>query len=606
MTSGPNSNTSPGTQKHLAESSSGNPRPLILSGEPTSVVDAHVQRTGLSSHRQLGLDEAGSSYEQTARGKLRYILTESMVRLTPKAQQCCLLPELLRQQDVYNSAMVYTKIFNHLVVSRYDHQIHAAAQVAELRAIKDREPKQIQMTDYELDVLELALLFHDFGHVVGSHAMDQVFSAMSSRPAHVQQFYGSEFHEFHGAQEFGKGNASSRIRAILGSPLFDDVLAVLSFCDTRGVEEGDEQGRLQREQDYGSYSPTLSRDRLHMIHELCDRLDRSSYVFLDFCTAGYHDNSARHGMEASEAFVRTLSVTRDPLVVGNVLQPSCPATALILARLEHFSQVPAHPTNGLVGVFLQTKAWERFSSSNLEDADQLYEFVREAIFQDPREVLGEDAWAQLSQKELCITDSIAPVMTLDKSHFEVNGVTNQIDCLRPVKAGVGEVEEVPSGLVTSLCGAPLYEVSLFELRVRQALKRRGIDIPIYVLIAPVLDKSFKITRVVDGQGQTETRKPVDWAEKRGYVVVAAEALDRAGNSRDLSEVQEVVEAVINSSGWLKPRVSIREHYNPRVFVEPLAQSSFCDQVSENIEQLHPDWIKNGGSGLIRPSTPPLV
>jgi hypothetical protein len=484
-----------------------------------------------------------------------------------------------------------------LVVSRYSHQIHAAAQVAELRAITARDPRQLQMTEYELDVLEIALLFHDFGHVVGSHAMDQVFATMKSKPD-IAKYYGSDFHEFHGAQELGNGQATDRVRKILGSPLFDDVMAVLTFYDTRPHDE--------KVAVYGNFSPTLDRDSLYIVHQLCDRLDRSSYVALDFSAAGYHDADVDAALEITKGFLKTLYVSRENKIVGNISGPDWdPYRDLILSRLHHFEQVPAHPTNGLVGAVLQRAAWQGFEYVDARDNPQLYDYIRDAVFRNPREFFGRRLWEQLTNPDApCITDTIAPVVTLDKRDFEPDKATGKLGCLQPVKDRdevLSDDVKFPSGLVQSLCDVPLYDASLLELRVRMALKQKGIDIPVYVLISPVLDKQFSITRVVDGKERTETRRPVDGAEYRGYVVVAAQAIDEDANPRDLSAVQEVVEQVIYRSGWLKSGVLIREKFNPRAFVDPIEANVFCETVREKMAALHPQWIKEGGNGLIQSS-----
>jgi hypothetical protein len=153
-------------------------------------------------------------------------------------------------------------------------------------------------------VLEIALLFHDFGHVVGSHAMDHVFAAMQTKPAHIERFYGSDFHEYHGAQEFGKRRQPDTLRDILGSPLFDDVLAVLSHYDKREQAKKDE--------DYGrQFSPSLSDERLSTIHTLCDLLDRSSYLVLDYCTSGYCEAEVQETMRIAKDFLQKLRVVDD-------------------------------------------------------------------------------------------------------------------------------------------------------------------------------------------------------------------------------------------------------------------------------------------------------
>jgi hypothetical protein len=152
--------------------------------------------------------------------------------------------------------------------------------------------------------------------------------------------------------------------------------------------------------------------------------------------------------------------------------------------------------------------------------------------------------------------------------FSLKKTSGKLGYLKPVR----ENQPFPAGLVEATCGAPLYDASVFELKIGEALRRRNIDIPVYVLVCPKLDKPFKHTVWENGESRIVERYPDADADYRGYVVVAAEAIDKHGNPRDLSEVQQIVEQVIVQNNWLKHGVLIREKYNPRVFVDPLDAS----------------------------------
>lgn len=547
--------------------------------------DPHIGRGAHDAAGQRALNES-------VRQQIGSFIQSSLGNLSSKARELVELPEFQRQADVYNSAMAHTKIFGHLLVSRADHQIHAASQVGQIREIRDSSPGQICMSDYELSVLEIALLFHDFGHVLGSHAMDKVFSGMRDAPPIGDWGYQhGDYHEMHGAQELSQGPASSRAREVLGSPLFDDAMAVLTMYDKRSVSE--------KAETYGEFSPTLEQSRLRVIHKLLDRLDRNSFVTLDYVCAGYHESIVEHALETTQNFLKTLQVSSQGLV-SNICDLTDghvdPHAAVILARRDHFKEVPAHPTNGLVSVVLQQALWKRFQQLDDSGEGGLYARVREQLFSSPEQLLGEELWQKLSRDTACITDDIAPLVTLDKRDLSPKGL-----------AAIGAVRnsdvpgDLPTKLVEGVCGTRLYDASSFELQVRVALLQQGITVPVYILVASPLDKEFKYKISTNSEVVTRFHRPDSLNELSGYVIVAAQALDEAGDPVDLSRAREVVERVVATRDWIREGVVVGEKYNPRAFVEPLNRNCFSEPVLQKMSRLQPLWIKKGGCGLINSS-----
>lgn len=560
-----------------------------IQNSSTTRSDSHEETSGASYE----------SFKDRVRVEHERIMQESLEKLSPEARALLGLQELQRQEHVFNSAMAYTKPWDHLLVSRLLHQAHAAAQVAVLREVRDSNPGRIWLTDYELQVLEIALVLHDFGHVPGSHAMDRVYAAMPQAPKIGEFGYNPvDYHEYHGAIELGKGQVSRRVREILSSKgsLFDDVMAVLTRDDGRELRE--------KKQTYGEYNPTLSPEKLSVLHTLEDRLDRSSFVRLDFESVGYHSKVVERARAVTRRFLETIHVTKTAVSnVADVSRPgqTDPHEALILKRKEHFDQVPMHPTNGLLTAVLQRAAWQVFKDLGMDGGTQLYDWVRRKLLAGSYgEVLGE-TWNALSRRNPCITDTIAPLVTLDKGDLSERGL-NAIGIVRERGETIAHDRGYPAGLVESLAGTCCYDASFFELRIREKLKELNFQVPVYVLIAPVLDKDFEYHLTTQSEIEQKSYF-ANLSDYSGYVVVAAEAVDEEGNSVNLSALRDAVESIMCQSGWLAHGVYVREKYNPRVFVDPLHPSVLVPEVREKMQGLHPEWIKKGGCGLIRSSAP---
>lgn len=210
--------------------------------------------------------------------------TETLCR---EARELLDLPELLKLKNIYNSGVSYSKLFEHFTVTRWEHSLHAAAQVAELHNLK--------LPEYEKKVLQLALLFHDIGHGPGSHALDGIFAELKTAPKIAQWGYDSKaYHEVHGAQIVGYGKNSLHIKSVLGENLFGDLLAVLTASDWRTTE--------RKISTYGAYTPTLKIETIQKLAKLKDWLDRTSYLELDFKSAGYIPELVLHALETIREF----------------------------------------------------------------------------------------------------------------------------------------------------------------------------------------------------------------------------------------------------------------------------------------------------------------
>jgi hypothetical protein len=582
----------------------GGTKPGSLPGRPAVSDEARIaddpseasgRPPGAQEDITRGSVEPSAPFTAITRQRLDALTQESLGGLSSVARQLSDIPELQRQRDVFNSAMVYTKPWSHLVVSRFAHQVHAAAQVNRLKQVRDDNPGQLDLNDYELKVLESVLLLHDFGHVVGSHSMDKAFASMPGAPT-LRRFGLNplDYHELHGAQELGKGACSESVRSILGSPLFDDVLAVLTF-GARSLPDA------ERRELFGSYQPTLSQARLGVLHNLEDMLDRNSFVPLDYLAAGYPEDLVDEAKRVADDFLRSVKVAGD--VVSVICDPSRdPYRRLIELRRYHFDNIAVSPADDLICAVMQAGISEVFQRSEKSRAtSHLYSWARDrALGGQHEEVLGE-LWRELSSPDLCVTDRFAPMVTLTKQHLSPSGL-GALEVLSQREEVLPGSSPYPAGLVSAVAGRGRYDMSFLELGICEYVKSQGLSgIPIYVLSAPSLDREFEYG--VYTEAGAEKRTIQHQSCPRGYVAIVAEAIDRNGQTRDLSKLQEVVETFLYKRGYLREGVIPRAEYKPRILLEPRYKGVLRPEVEGRMLGAQPLWARmRGGCGLIKQST----
>jgi hypothetical protein len=540
------------------------------------------------SNESLGV--ATSKIRPICRNDLDQEVKIALGNLSPQAVQLLAIPPMERLKSVPNSAMANTHIFSHVDVSRWEHVVHAASLVSFLRQARIDRSDTMELSDHELLVLEVSLLFHDIGHVLGSHAMDKVFAALRPASCIGKKYFDGDYHELHGAQIVGAGEWSSHIRAVLGADAFGDVMAVLTHKDKRPIEE--------KVKTYGDYAPTLSHERIKALARLEDRFDRASYVTLDLLCGGYEQDKVQAKKGLAREYVESLSVKRD-LVAVEVSDSNDPYAKLIKARDEHFHLIPDHPINSLLSMVLRDAVLARFQEfrERAGSADMpIYDWLRDELLAGNYElVLGREHYDMLMRPEMCVSEFIAPVVTLDRKHFTQEGLY-ALD----VKSGA-EVVQVPSGY-TSGWGAPLsnpllHEMSALEMAVRAELHQRGVSVPVFFVMPARGPRTF-LHDVNTEQGvvlreYTDGESP-DLAGRPQPVVVCAKAFDESGKAVDLSDVRRAVETVLKQQLWVENADhEVQQSYDPKILVRLKDEEPFNLLIRSKVSSLKPSWIRHG-------------
>jgi hypothetical protein len=535
-----------------------------------------------------------------SRDDLEQEVSTALNNLSPQARSLLALPEMERLKSVPNSAMAGTHIFSHVDVSRWEHVVHAASLVSFLRQARIERPDTMQLTDRELLVLEISLLFHDIGHVLGSHAMDKVFATLRPDVCIGKQYYDGDYHELHGAQIVGRGESSADIRAVLGEDVFGDVMAVLTHKDKRPIEE--------KVKTYGPYSPTFSYERTKAFARLEDRFDRASYVTLDLLCGGYDQDKVQAKKDLAREYVGSLTVKGDVVAVeGSVSED--PYAKLIKARDEHFNHIPDHPINSLLSMVLRDAVLARFQDfrDRAGSMDKpIYDWLRDELLAGNYElVLGREHYDMIVKPEMCVSELIAPVVTLDRKHLTQAGL-RALDVNFP-----GAVKNIPEGYTTGW-GAPasnplIHEMSELEMAVRTELHQRGISVPVFFVMPARSPRTFLhdvstndgviLKQYTDGESPNQ-------AGRAQPVVVFAKAFDENGKALNLSEVRHAVESVLKNKEWVEnPDHEFQHSYDPKILVRLKDEGPFDPVIRCKVKGLRPTWIQRGGCGLLHTPHP---
>jgi hypothetical protein len=559
-----------------------------------AVTDGLVN-AGLGSLHSAGARPGSLRLRTASAEDVQYEVLAAKQQLSQQALALLDIPPMQRLDEIPNSAMAGTYIFGHVNVSRGEHSIHAASLVSLLRQAKKDRPQTMQLNSHELLVLEISLLFHDIGHVLGSHAMDKVFAALRPESCIGKVFYEGDYHELHGAQIVGRGEWSGYIRGVLGEDVFGDVMAVLTHKDKRPIEDKFET--------YGHYSPTLSAESIKIIARLEDRFDRASYVTLDFLCGGYEQDIVQAKSGLGREYVESLLVTNGVVSVELIDNSDC-YKALLEARERHFEEIPDHPINALLAMVLRDAVLTRYAELQARAGSRdmgIYDWLRDELLAGNYDlVLGRECFEMLLNPELCVSEGVAPIVTLDRQHFTQAG-------LNALKVSAESVDRrAPSGYTSSWGSRPasplLHEMSSFELEVRAEMHRQGIAIPVF-FVMPVRGPKTFMHDVITGSGvELRSYGETDLLSRPGRpqpVAVFAKAFDSSGELLDLSRVRGVVEGVLRDKKWVDDVEKVsRDSYDPKVLVRLKDEGAFKPAIVDKVRKLSPHWIRKGGCGLI--------
>lgn len=546
--------------------------PLSVLLQPSNLDRVQVNVSGSTSRRPIVAQ------------LLPIIERECAQNLSPLAKELIRsLPEMRRLDSIPNSAMAYTDIFGHLNFSRGRHSIDAAAQVAKLK---------LPLSNHERAVLEIALLFHDIGHVPGSHAMDKVFASMRGAPPIGEWGYGrEEYHELHGAELVGSGPSSPRIRSLCGEVVFGDVMAVLTHEDRRL--------HFEKVQTYGHFKPNLPEDRVSILSDLKDRLDRTSYLKFDYLLGGYDNARVGEVVKAIERYHGSLFLTEK----GVATTDAEAYQKIIDARGWHFEHVPSHPTNGLISAVMQQALWQEVQrqgySQEYLQSPGVYQDIRQKLLGARyAEVFGRETWAWFRKGGQCVTNFVAPIATLKMSDLTESGrlavkkIRDRDEVIAPDRA-------FPAGLVTAVCGAPIYDASPLELEVQGVLKQRSKATPLFFVYPVQHDKAFPHLVATNGDLSQVEQQSFGYSspsQAEGRVVIAARAYSpEDGRIVDLATLAETVRKVLTKRGWVKDG-SIG--FEPRIFVKPHQSAIFDSDIQNAMSALNPQWLKESPTEML--------
>lgn len=529
------------------------------------------------------LDELSTdlSVVPSGRAAVEKLVSESLHSLSSNASFISGLPSFVRLKTVLNSTIGNTKPFCHVDVSRWEHSVHTAAEAHNL---PDKVTRHL--TKHEQEVLELAALLHDYGHVSGSHAMDRVFYALKDSPRIKEYGYTEvEYHEYHGALLLGKGVDSNAIRSKLGEALFQDVMAVLTFDDKRSKEA--------KQAEYGTTEPTLSESRIHLLYKVKDTLDRIAYLKTDYLSSGYRTEIIDQAVATVDSYRNSLQISSD---ASELVVPQDEAQKVVDfydLRTRQFRNIsPGHPIAGLQTEFLQRSASSRLlQSEKPSSSSQSYEHMRKALLaNDCAAVLGQEAASVFLSGNKCVSEIVAPLVTLNRDDFSGIG-QSALQLLSE--------DDVPQMLRESFNISSVQNVTLLELILRHQFEKYDVDL--YCVISPAnADKKipYRIANDDEKTSEENTYNKKFTTGPAGYVIIAAVATGANGENIDLSDVRNQVYKWLEKTGYIKSGVDIRDLYNPRVFLDLADPTLFLPEVQAAISRHVPEWMKNGGCGLL--------
>jgi hypothetical protein len=136
----------------------------------------------------------------------------------------------------------------------------------------------------------------------------------------------------------------------------------------------------------------------------------------------------------------------------------------------------------------------------------------------------------------------------------------------------------------------------FEAQIRTTLKKFGLDDTVYVLVSNDFSKKIEYDVSVGGQTPSVDTISCECPLSDRKVVVAAPAI-RDGKAINLAMIRSVVNHSLRQSGLLLEEAALNR-YNPRIFCEVLNKNLFSDWARAKIEAAEPEWIKQGGCGLL--------
>ena len=535
-------------------------------------------RTPQENLQSLSLPRATVERLSTSHNAYMTWISSLEETLSPEGKRVVRSAAFDQLKEVPHSTVAHSRVMNHVDLTRWDHCIHAAHTVGVLGA-----GGRLGLNPYELRVLELVMLLHD-PHRLGSHALDRVFASMPGAPKDFNSWWpADDYHEYHGACLVAK---DSRLRQALGK-YRDDVLAILTRDDKRSAE--------LKEQDYGIIRPKLSDKRLASLHRLKDEIDRCSYLKLDNLRSGFKPGVIADAIADVERHERTLAA-RGSGIQLHIDEQTGREPYNDVARLRYLYReklatlaVGCLAERAIFHDGVWDKARGRYEGRYLESPEFYGEIRDHAMHGNYDAIFSEEALALIraakTGRGLCVEDVYAPLATMTLADMTDD-------------AGVRALEEtLPPGLSQSICGVPRRDMTLFESGLRRALQDAGLESNVHVLTSNDFGKTFEYDVSRKGQALVKEIARHDCHDSLIKVIVAARAIDKNGETVDLSRTKQVVDTFLSVSGYLKDS-RVLGSFNPRIFCDPVDPTIFSPEMREKFTSMTPAWIQRGGCGIV--------
>ncbi len=529
--------------------------------------------------QQLSLTR--STVEQLSSSREAYVrwISQHEETLSPEGKAIVRTTAFDQLKNVPHSTVAHSRSMSHVDLTRWDHCIHAAHTVGVLG-----KGGNLGLNPYEMKVLELVMLLHD-PHRLGSHALDRVYASMPGAPRDFNLWWpADDYHEYHGACMIYR---DPKIRQALGK-YYDDVLAILTREDKRPLS--------LKQQDYGVLQPKLSEKRIASLHRLKDEIDRCSYLKLDYLRSGFKPTIIADAVADVERHEKTLAA-RGSGIQLHIDEHTGHDPYNDVARLRYVYReklatlaVGCLAERAIFHEGVWDKARSRYDCRYMESPG-FYESIRDrAMHGDYEAIFSEEALALIQAAKtgtgLCVEDVYAPLVTMTLADMTEMSGFNALE------------ETLPPGLSQSLCGVPRRDMTLFEAGMRRALHWAGLDTHVHVLTSNDFGKTFEYDVSRKGQAPVREIAHHDCHDSLIKVIVAARAIDKDGNTIDLSLTKRVIDGFLRQSGYLKDH-RVLESFNPRIFCDPVDPSVFCDAVREKIAAMQPEWMRRGGCGILK-------
>ena len=450
-----------------------------------------------------------------------------------------------------NSTIGYSEELKSLrQVTRYEHSIHAAKQAHLL--------KNANLSEHEIQCLELALLLHDVGHVLGSHSIDKLFGSLSDAPK--LDTYGNsgyDFHEYHTA----KLVASDEIKSLFSSStLHANVMAILTYEDERSISD--------KARYYGfSNNVTLSDSKLKILYTLKDWLDRVSYLELEYSAINFRQdikddaitklNRFRDAVEIHDQVLAIRQNRREPtaFLMSEVQSDQSPAYDIITLREALFEETVYHCLSSAYDEVVSRGTHANFTY------DSLHSELFQSSSRNYMRIFKPQTYQILSnQAVVSLTQELTPIITLD--HWFLTEIG--INAFRKTKPG--EHSNLIQNVVENKLNSSFAEL-LIHAELSDVLKSHRL----LVITSGRTQKTFGYNSI-DSSGVVHTESCTVNSASKPTTIVALYAYNPQESL--VAVLKERIKNIFIRRGWTHPELNFSRLYDENIFKKRYRQDKF--------------------------------